>query len=124
GCHFGHTSGSITNTQEATAGWTNVAPYANATASSEHNASDQDRPFNPDRVNDRRGFVPIPAGGPQNPAETDPANVNFQDTENGWMSVGHDTDQSAAGEWVQLKWTNPMLVKSIRLVGPPPTKGD
>ncbi len=68
GCHFGHVSGSIKNKNEALAGWTNVAPYANATASSENRPDDQYQPFDPSRVNDRRGFIPIPVGGPPNPA--------------------------------------------------------
>ncbi|TAH52020.1 MAG: hypothetical protein EYC68_08560 [Chloroflexota bacterium] len=123
GCHFGHFSGSILDPNEATAGWTNVAPYAKATASSEKNPDDQYQPFDPSRVNDRRGFVPIPAGGPPNPAEDDPSNQNFQDTETGWISV-EQTDDNANGEWVQLKWTDPVKVKAIRLIGPPPTNGD
>lgn len=157
GCHFGHVSGSITNVAEATAGWTNVAPYAKASASSENRADDQYQPFDPSRVNDRRGFIPIPSGGPPNPAARGgflnaPVNAlaeivrdgaaffesqisrapeqitaddpNFQDNENGWMSVEHDSDGSAAGEWIQLKWKRPVRIKSIRLIGPPPTGGD
>lgn len=123
GCHFGHTSGSITNGAEATAGWTNLAPYAKTTASSEKEPDDQYQPFDPSRVVDRRGFIAIPSGGPQNPAETEDYNKNYQDTENGWMSV-EQTDDNAAGEWVQLKWDTPVLVKSIRLIGPPTLKGD
>ncbi len=123
GCHFGHVSGSITNEAEATAGWTNVAPYAKTTASSEKNPDDQYQPFDPSRVNDRRGFIAIPAGGPINPAENEAAYQNFQDTETGWMSVAQ-TDDNANGEWVQLKWDDPVKVKVIRLIGPPPTKGD
>ena len=117
GCHFGHMSGSITNASEATAGWTNVAPYAKATASSEDHPEDEYQPFDPSRVNDRHGFIPLPAGGPPNPANTSSA---FQDEENGWMS----TEGKASGEWVQLKWNTPVLIKSLRLIGPPPTGGD
>jgi len=156
GCHFGHQSGSIANVAEATAGWTNVAPYAQVTASSENRSDDQYQPFDPARVNDRRGFIPIPAGGPPNPAGANasvpaPANSlakifegakfiptqknkspekitaddpNNQDNENGWMSVEHPTDGSAAGEWIQLKWSTPVKIKSVRLIGPPPTGGD
>jgi len=157
GCHFGHLSGSITNVAEATAGWTNVAPYAKARASSENRADDQYQPFDPSRVNDRRGFIPIPTGGPPNPAasgealnapvnrlasivregaafvesqkqrqpdQTTADDPNNQDNETGWMSVEHDADGSAAGEWIQLKWKRPVKIKSIRLIGPPPVKGD
>ena len=155
GCHFGHVSGSITNPAEATAGWTNVAPYANASASSENYSDDQYQPFDPSRVNDRHGFIPIPAGGPPNPASADkslvsraanvPSNIiakrvpsiaregnhalqeedpNLQDSENGWMSVEHDTDGSAAGEWIQLKWNSPVKIKAVKLFGPPSTNGD
>ncbi len=118
GCHFGHVSGSIKDVAEAEAGWTNVAPYANASASSERNPDDQYQPFDPSRVIDRRGYITIPAGGPPNPHEE--TETNYQDTETGWMSG----ENLANGEWVQLNWTTPMKVKSIRLIGPPSTGGD
>lgn len=118
GCHFGHVSGSITNKPEAEAGWTNVAPYATARASSERNPDDQYQPFDPSRVNDRRGFITIPNGGPPNPAEE--ANTNFQDTENGWMTADGEADKA----WVELEWQTPIKAKSIKLIGPPPTGGD
>lgn len=113
GCHMGHVSGSITNEAQATAGWTNVAPYATATASSENEPDDQYQPFDPSRVIDRRGFVPIPNGGPGGP---------YQDEETGWMS---DTKtENPEGQWVQLDWNTPVKVSQLRLVGPPPTGGD
>ncbi len=155
GCHFGHVSGSITNQAEATAGWTNVAPYAQATASSKDHPDDPYQPFDPSRVNDRRGFIPIPNGGPPNPARdgnllpapvggltkvlnggafvpqdknsserTTAQDPNMQDEENGWMSAEHDTNGSAAGEWIQLKWDSPVKIKSVKLIGPPATGGD
>ncbi|OQY82659.1 MAG: hypothetical protein B6D41_18055 [Chloroflexi bacterium UTCFX4] len=156
GCHFGHVSGSITNPTEASVGWTNVAPYAKARASSENRADDQYQPFDPSRVNDRRGFIPLPSGGPPNPvARNDSLNAprggllqvlrdgkfveapksnepeqvtaddpNLQDNETGWMSIEHDADASAAGEWIQLKWKRPVKIKTIRLIGAPPTGGD
>lgn len=56
GCHMGHVSGSLdTNLAEAKAGWTNVAPYAEASASSIYDDS-----FLPANINDRRGWVPPP----------------------------------------------------------------
>lgn len=154
GCHFGHVSGSITNQAEAEAGWTNVAPYAKASASSENHPDDEYQPFDPSRVNDRRGFIPIPNGGPPNPARADnalrappaniPANIlqgrtvrvsapeaaqaddpTLQDDENGWMSQEHDYQNgSASGEWIQLKWNSPVKIKSVRLIGAPSTGGD
>ena len=115
GCHMGHVSGSLgEDTTAAEAGWTNVAPYAAVTASSFYDYYDPQypdyRPFAPQRVRDRRGWVPAPAGG----------TAPYQDEETGWIS---ELGQSA-GEWVQLTWPNEMLVRSIRLVGPPPRGGD
>lgn len=118
GCHFGHVSGSIKNKNEAMAGWTNVAPYAKATASSENRDEDQYQPFDPSRLIDRRGFIPVPNGGPSNP--TEPDNPGYQDVENGWMAA----ENKSAGEWVQLKWDSPVKIKSIKLYGPPTSGGD
>ncbi|MCB8950592.1 MAG: hypothetical protein H6650_01125 [Ardenticatenales bacterium] len=105
GCHMGHVSGSLdTNLAEAKAGWTNVAPYAEASASSIYDDS-----FLPANINDRRGWVPAATG-----AEP------FQDDSNGWISAsGHPF-----GEWVELNWPRDMLIQRIRLVGPPPSGGD
>jgi hypothetical protein len=111
GCHLGHVSGSIDAVQaEAAQGWTNVAPYAAVTASSYNEPNDQYQPFAPWRVNDRRGFVPAPAGGPPGPA----------DKTTGWMSALNQ----AGGAWVELTWPSAMRIKKIHLVGPPPTGGD
>ena len=122
GCHFGHVSGSITNIAEAEAGWTNVAPYASVTASSETESDNSDHPFSPQHINDRRGFIPIPAGGPPNPEETDDA--QYQDTEYGWISDRHENDSDANGEWAQLTWSSPVKIKSVRLIGPPSVGGE
>lgn len=72
GCHLGHVSGTLADVRfQAEQGWTNIAPYATVTASSFYthtSASDPDyKPFRPHFLNDRRGWVPLPAGGPPNP---------------------------------------------------------
>jgi hypothetical protein len=112
GCHLGHVSGSIDSVQaEAAQGWTNVAPYASVQASSYNKPSDPYQPFAPRRINDRRGFVPVPSGGPSGP---------FQDETTGWMSA----EDQAVGEWVELTWPIVMRIKKVHLVAPPPTGGD
>jgi hypothetical protein len=112
GCHMGHVSGSLDDViDEVEAGWTNVAPYAVASASSYHAEDDQYDPFVPGRVNDRRGWVPVPAGGPDGP---------YQDEETGWMSALG----SAEGQWLQLSWPSAVTISSLRLVGPPAQDGD
>lgn len=111
GCHFGHVSGSVASVEtQAEQGLTNVAPYANVSASSYHNSGDPNyQPFVPAQVNDRRGWVPEPGGG-----------AAYQDETTGWLA---ETGQ-AIGEWVELTWPVPMTVTQIRLVGPPPVGGD
>jgi len=116
GCHMGHVSGSlddvITTTQQ---GWTNVAPYASATASTYKVHNDPNypeyKPFRPRYINDRRGWVPKPAGGPGG---------TYQDDETGWLSE----EGKSIGEWVELTWPSAITMTSVRLVGPPPNGGD
>ncbi|HNB54149.1 MAG TPA: hypothetical protein PK530_19525, partial [Anaerolineales bacterium] len=118
GCHMGHVSGSVEDVlDEAEQGWTNVAPYAVASASSYHfNEGDPDyQPFTPSHLNDRHGWVPLPEGGPV----LDPEEP-YMDDETGWLAA----EDQGVGEWVELAWPTDMLVKSIRLVGPPPNGGD
>ncbi|MCB9135947.1 MAG: hypothetical protein H6636_11010 [Anaerolineales bacterium] len=118
GCHMGHVSGSLDDVMdEVEQGWTNVAPYATVTASSyRYNDGEPDyQPFTPNHINDRRGWVPLPEGGPV----LDPEEP-YIDNETGWLTE----DNQAVGEWVELRWPTKMLVKSIRLVGPPPNGGD
>ncbi|MEZ4622632.1 MAG: hypothetical protein R2867_45025 [Caldilineaceae bacterium] len=153
GCHMGHVSGSVAaNLADANAGWTNVAPYATAGASNFFDYNDPDsaayKPFRPHFVNDRQGWVPVPAGGPAAPF-TKPA-ANFQRYRSLLAQIGIDLPAAAAdaqqaraipayqddksswltekgrsvGEWIELQWPKPMLVKSIRLVGVPPQGGD
>lgn len=105
GCHMGHFSGSLAaNLAEAQQGWTNVAPYAVASASSVYEDS-----FLPANLNDRRGWVPSAAGS-----------AAFQDDTNGWISAAG----LPAAQWVELTWPDDMLIQRIRLVGPPPSGGD
>ena len=112
GCHLGHVSGSVVGVQaEAAQGWTNVAPYATVEVSSYNQPNDPYQPFAPWRINDRRGWVPVPSGGPGGP---------FQDETTGWIS----TDNQTIGAWVKLTWPSTVRIKKIRLVGPPPTGGD
>jgi hypothetical protein len=153
GCHMGHVSGSLDAVlEDAETGWENVAPYALATASSYYAYTDPDypeyQPFRPHYLNDRRGWVPVPLGGPPPPEssgellEAPPAFLSgkisplpasadghalgslgsplYQDDEHGWISA---LGQSS-GEWIELTWPSGMLVKQIRLAGPPPTGGD
>ncbi|GAB4581469.1 MAG: hypothetical protein Fur0022_42160 [Anaerolineales bacterium] len=116
GCHMGHVSGSLDDVMdEAEQGWTNVAPYAVVSASSVNEEDNEYQPFIPAHIIDRRGWVPIPIGGP-----VISPTLGYADNENGWMSV----EDQAVGEWVELSWPTDLLVKSIRLVGPPPNGGD
>ncbi len=119
GCHMGHVSGSLDGVMtQSLNGITNIAPYATASASS------QFRPdintFAPEKVIDRRGWIPIPAGAPNAPFLENENEVGYQDAEKGWIS----TKGQALGEWIQLEWPALQLVSSIRLVGPPPRGGD
>lgn len=144
GCHLGHVSGTLTDVlTQAEQGWTNIAPYAAVTTSSFYthtSASDPDyKPFRPHFLNDRRGWVPLPTGGPPNPhlftgvlealaaglaaeplAVTQPLTATYQDDETGWISAL----EQAEGEWVELRWPTAMVIQAVRLVGPPPTSGD
>jgi hypothetical protein len=148
GCHMGHVSGSLADVlEQAKQGWTNVAPYASATASSYYDYIDPGspdyQPFRPHYINDRRGWVPLPTGGSPVPAtfsaklnvlasqrsfransETNSAAstvaVGYQDDESSWVSA----KGKSSGEWVELTWPAAVTVQSIRLVGPPPTGGD
>ncbi|HLF87386.1 MAG TPA: hypothetical protein VI451_00435, partial [Anaerolineales bacterium] len=116
GCHMGHISGSLHDVMnDAEQGWTNVAPYAFVTASSYNEEDDVDQPFIPAHLKDRRGWVPIPDGGPV----IDP-NEPYADDETGWIS---QLDESV-GEWVEFNWPADMRAKSVLLVGPPPKGGD
>lgn len=120
GCHMGHVSGSLDDVAaDAEAGWQNVAPYASAAASS-YKPGDQYSNFGPERINDRRGWVPLPAGGPPAPFFSQPHQHAYQDDELGWLTE----DVEPIGQWVELTWPIPMRVKQIRLVGPPPQGGD
>ncbi|MCB0124557.1 MAG: hypothetical protein KDE58_20020 [Caldilineaceae bacterium] len=158
GCHLGHVSGSVAATQaEAAAGWTNVAPYATVTASNfyaytDPNAPDY-QPFRPHFVNDRRGWVPVPTGGPDAPfiePESDFAfyrtllrqigmevganevGANSNASQQARAAVSYQDDESswltekgkAVGEWIELKWPKAMSIQSIRLVGVPAQGGD
>lgn len=121
GCHMGHVSGSLDDvTADAESGWQNVAPYAAATASS-HRPGDQYNSFGPEKLTDRRGWVPLPANGPEAPFFDDDYQLGYQDDELGWMSA---EEANPVGQWVALAWPTAMRVKQIRLVGPPPEGGD
>jgi hypothetical protein len=113
GCHMGHVSGSLDDVITATTqGWTNVAPYARVTASSYYTTTDPDyQPFTPPHVNDRRGWVPKPIGGPGGA---------YQDDKTGWISEAGQP----GGQWVELTWPSAITVTSVRLASPPPNGGD
>lgn len=119
GCHMGHVSGSLDDVlADAETGWQNVAPFAHASASS-YSIRDG-HPFPPSKVNDRRGWIPRPAGGPPAPFFSQTYKLPYQDDESGWLTE----DGRTVGEWVELTWPVAMRVKQIRLVGPPPQGGD
>jgi hypothetical protein len=108
GCHLGHVSGSLTSVlTDVVSGWTNIAPYASVGASSTYNPAY----FAVSRLNDRRGWVPIPVGGPGGP---------YADDAYSWISA----DNQALGATIAMTWTIPMSVTKVRLIGPPPTGGD
>jgi hypothetical protein len=116
GCHMGHVSGTLDDVLElAEFGWQNVAPYAAASASSYH--PDGYDSFVPAKINDRRGWVPAAANGPQMaPYYSAPHYTGYQDGTTGWIS---DPEEEAVGEWVDLTWPAGQRVRQIRLVGPP-----
>ena len=153
GCHLGHVSGSVVaSAANDAAGWTNIAPYATASASNFYAhrdpASPDYQPFRPHYLNDRRGWSPTPAGGPPAPfiepdadfaryrglltdlnireervprrAQQAQAAVTYQDQESSWLTE----EGKGVGEWVELRWLQPLRVKSIRLIGVPPNGGD
>jgi len=155
GCHMGHVSGTmVDNRAEADAGWTNVAPYATAQASNfiEHNSPDNPeyKPFRPHFVNDRRGWITVPAGGPEAPflaaaaigendfqrsrqllaqlgldlpvdaAARQEPEIAYQDQRSSWLTE----KDHAVGEWIELQWPKPVLIKLIRIIGVPPQGGD
>jgi hypothetical protein len=115
---LGHVSGSIESVKpQALLGLTNLAPYASVTASSYRDTGDPDyQPFVPAKINDRRGWVPAPTGGPAGAF----GEGAFQDGELGWMAA----EGQSVGEWVELTWPTPMLASQVRLVGPSPIGGD
>jgi hypothetical protein len=94
GCHMGHVSGSMDGLPLARLGWTNIAPAAQTSVSSG---------TNPERLNDRRGYVPN-------------TNGQYQDRTSPWMAAGSRSD----GEWAQLDWSLPMAILNVRVVGPEP----
>ncbi|MEM7335224.1 MAG: hypothetical protein AAF490_24310 [Chloroflexota bacterium] len=119
GCHMGHVSGSLDGIMaQSIAGNTNIAPYATASASSQFRP-DIDT-FNPEKINDRRGWIPVPANSPNAPFLEGNNEVGYQDAEKGWISE----KGSALGEWVQLDWPADQRITAIRLVGPVPSGGD
>ncbi|MCB0063395.1 MAG: hypothetical protein KDE19_14840 [Caldilineaceae bacterium] len=84
GCHMGHVSGTIAaNQSEASAGWTNVAPYASVNVSNFYAYNNPDspnyQPFRPHFLNDRHGWVPTPADGPAAPfRQNDSSFLNYR----------------------------------------------
>lgn len=112
GCHMGHVSGSLDSVMDdALAGVTNVAPYAQARASSFQD-SDWDG-YIPGRINDRRGWIPKPAGAPESPWFTEDYEVGLQDNTRSWISAR----DKGEGSWVELEWPVNMGVSRLRLVG-------
>ena len=120
GCHMGHVSGSLDDVEaDAESGWQNVAPYAAASASS-HKPGDMYSNFGPEKIKDRRGWIPLPPDGSPAPFFDQDHQVGYQDDELGWMTE----DVEPVGQWVELIWPISMRVKQIRLVGPPSEGGD
>jgi len=150
GCHMGHVSGSLAASAVADS-WTNIAPYATVNVSNYYAYRDPDapgyQPFRPHYLTDRRGWTPTPAGGPPAPfiepeaafaryrrllsaldlpptgldqRQPVQAAVTYQDQASSWLTE----EGKAVGEWVELRWPKPLLIKSIRLIGVPPTGGD
>ncbi len=98
GCHMGHASGSVESNPPTLQGWTNIAPSASASATSEV------RQGAAARLNSRRGFIP---------AADQSA---YQDRSPPWIAAG----QQGAGEATTLDWPMPVAILDIRLVGAEP----
>lgn len=119
GCHMGHVSGSLDDVMDQSlAGWSNIAPYASVSASSQFRP-DSDT-FDAQNVIDRRGWVPKPSGGPNAPFIENSAHFGYQDTSEGWISE----KGKASGEWLNLTWPSKQEISAVHLVAPPPSGGD
>jgi hypothetical protein len=106
GCHMGHASGSLDGQPLAALGWTNVAPAAAVTATSEW-ANGDDPYYNGKAAHliDRRNYLPADAqtGG-------------YQDRTLPWIAAG----SRSVGQSVQLSWSLPIAALDVRLVGAEP----
>lgn len=119
GCHMGHVSGSLDDVMDQSlAGWTNIAPYASVSASSQFRPGEDT--FHPQNVVDRRGWVLKPSGGPNAPFIENSAHAAYQDTSVGWITE----KGKASGEWLNLTWPAAQEITAVRLAGPPPMGGD
>jgi hypothetical protein len=105
---MGHVSGSLDTTPLARYGWTNIAPSAVVTATSEWR--DYGNSFyngNASHLIDRRNYVPT--------VDTS-ADGQYQDRTQPWIA---DNNQGI-GQAVQLDWSLPVAVLDVRLVGAEP----
>jgi hypothetical protein len=115
GCHMGHVSGSVDSLPLDPLGWTNIAPSAVVTATSEwSNDGNQYYHGRVSHLTDRHNYVPEPgatAGGP------------YTDEDQPWIA-----DVKGPGQRVQLDWkidevALPVAILEVRLVGAEPGIG-
>ncbi len=109
GCHMGHVSGSLNSvTPLAQLGWTNVAPAATVTATSEWaNGGDPYYHGRATHLTDRRNYVPTYG---------EPANRPYQDRTLPWIAAAGQ----GAGQALRLDWALPIAMLDVRLVGAEP----
>lgn len=110
GCHMGHTSGSLDGVPLTKFGWSNVAPSAVATATSEWtNGNNSDYNGKASHLNDRRNYV----------ASTVTGSVDaYQDRTPPWIAANNQS----LGQSVQLDWSLPIAVRDVRLIGAEPNQ--
>jgi hypothetical protein len=112
GCHMGHVSGSIDGVLPlAELGWTNIAPSAVVTATSEEQTGNQYYYFLATHLTDRHNYVPVAGAGAGGP---------YADKDQPWIAA----NEQGVGQRVQLDWDLPVAIREVRLVGAEPGIGD
>ncbi|HEY3230100.1 MAG TPA: hypothetical protein VGJ87_12835, partial [Roseiflexaceae bacterium] len=112
GCHMGHVSGSLDSVLPlATLGWTNIAPSAVVTATSEW-SNDGNIYYHgrASHLTDRHNYVPVEGAGAGGP---------YVDEDQPWIA---DNNQGV-GQHVQLDWSLPVAILDVHLIGAEPGIG-
>jgi hypothetical protein len=115
GCHMGHVSGSVDAMPLDALGWTNIAPSAVVTATSEwSNDGNQYYHGRVSHLTDRHNYVPEPgavAGGP------------YADEDQPWIANSQGVGQKIWLDWKADGVSLPVAILDVRLVGAEPGIG-